>query len=69
MTPIFYDFYTGRLFEGFMWGLVFALLGILLIWAAVELANWVFPHNKGGVGRHLDGHGLPKFWRNRHSNG
>ncbi len=67
MTPIFYDFYTGRMFEALMWGLVFALLAIVVIWAAIELATRVFPSMKGGNGNHLGWNNLLRFFRDRHA--
>ncbi len=68
MTPIFFDFFTGRLFEGFMWGLVLALLAIVFIWAAVELATWVFPRMKGGSGKGLDLKFFHRSLRDGHAN-
>jgi len=68
MTPIFFDFFTGRLFEAFVWGLVLALLAVVFIWAAVELATWVFPRMKGGNGKGLDLNFLSRFLREGHAN-
>jgi len=68
MTPIFFDYFTGRLFEWFMWGLVLALLTIVFIWAAVGLATWVFPRMKGGIRKALDLIVLPRFLRDGNAN-